>query len=334
VQEMIGPEARRIISLVIVAGWTGIIAAQFTAAAKIISTVTSVSYLPALVISGACIIAYCLLGGQLSVLKTDALQLGLMGTGLLLALWILFSRTGFSDFSGQLGFFNDSFGSLNLLYFLLVVGSGFIIGPDIFSRLLTARDGDAARGSALLAGTILVFLSAVIVLLGVWAREYVILPEGASVLPYLLENEIPAWLGILLSFGLISAIVSSSDTCLMSAAAIAEHDLFQGLSVLRTRGIILLMGLVSMVIAGLEADIISTLLLAFSLFNCGVIPPVLIAITAWPKHRLSQHLAIVAVLSGGGLGIAGKLSGLEWLTILGMAVSALVSLAGIRKNHP
>ncbi len=331
VQILVGPAARRMVSLLIVVGWTGIIAAQFTAAAKIIDTFSILGYGQALIISGICIVAYCLLGGQLSVLKTDALQFLLMLTGLGLTLFLLFSRTGFPASGNHLQLLTDSFGINSFFYFLIVVGSGFIIGPDIFSRLLTARDGIAARRSAFMAGMILFFLSLGIVALGVWAREYSSVPEGASVLPFLLENEVPDWLGILFSFGLLSAIVSSSDTCLISAAAVAEHDLLRGSNVRRTRLIILAMGGAAIVIAGLEADIISTLLLAFSLFNCGVIPPVFIAAVAWPSRRLNEPMVIAAIILGGGLGIAGKVTGLDYITILGMAVSLLFSLAGIRK---
>ncbi|MFH1965135.1 MAG: sodium:solute symporter family protein [Acidobacteriota bacterium] len=332
VQSMIGPYARRVVSLVIVIGWTGIIAAQFVAAAKIVASITSWEYSLALGVSGACITAYCLLGGQLSVLKTDAIQLCLMLAGLAVTLWVLFGRTGLPDAGIQLQLLNDSFGIDRFWYFLLVVGSGFIIGPDIFSRLFTARDSGTARWSAFMAGSLLLLVSAGIVAIGIWARYYVAIPEGLSVLPWILEHEVPAWLGALLSFGLLSAIVSSSDTCLISAAAIAEHDLLMGSKVWRTRVIILSLGLMSVIIAGLEADIIGTLLLAYSLFNCGVIPPVLTAVLAWPCRRLHEGITVAAILAGGSLGIAGRILGMDGVTMTGMGVSILLSLAAVKRN--
>ena len=332
VQQLVGPAARRVVSLVIVIGWTGIIAAQFVAAAKVISSITGWEYLFSLAVSSACIIGYCLLGGQLSVLKTDALQLFLMLAGLAITLWVLFGRTGIAGTGIQLQLFNESFGMGKAWYFLLVVGAGFIIGPDIFSRLLTARSPAAARGSAFLSGFLLLVVSAGIVAIGIWARNYAPMEEGQSVLPWILEHEVPSWLGALLSFGLLSAIISSSDTCLMSAAAIAEHDLLMGCKVWRIRVIILALGLAAVTIAGMEDDIINTLLLAYSLFNCGVIPPVLAAVLIWPGRRLKEGLTVAAILAGGSLGITGKLLGADKITLLGMTVSLLLSLLAFRKN--
>jgi len=332
VQSMIGHSGRKVVSLVVVIGWTGIIAAQFVAAAKIVSFITGWDYSSALGISVSCIIAYCLLGGQLSVLKTDAIQLGLMLAGLAVTLWVLFSRTGLPETGFQFQLFNDSFGINRFWYFLIVVGSGFIIGPDIFSRLFIARDSRAARQSAFMSGGLLLLVSAGIVSIGVWARYYAVIPEGASVLTWILEHEVPTWLGALLSFGLLSTIVSSSDTCLMSAATITEHDLLMGCKVWRTRVIILTLGMGSLVIAGLEADIINILLLAYSLFNCGVIPPVLAAVLIWPLRRMHEGIAVAAILAGGSLGITGKLMGMDWITMTGMGVSVLLTLAAVKSS--
>jgi len=118
----------------------------------------------------------------------------------------------------------------------------------------------------------------------------------------------------------------------MSAAAIAEHDLLMGSKVWRTRVIILSLGLVSMTIAGLEADIISTLLLAYSLFNCGVIPPVLMAILIWPRRILHEGITVVAILGGGCLGITGRIMGMDWITMTGMGVSMFLTLAAVKTS--
>jgi len=326
---MIGSPARRAVSLVIVIGWTGIIAAQFTAAARILLALAGWSYLQALAVAGAVILAYCVLGGQLSVLKTDLLQFLLIVAGLAAALGYLYGKTGLPPGGVRLELLNDSFGWKDFWYFQLIVGSGFIIGPDIFSRLLTSRDSATARRSALLAGAALLPVSAAIVAIGVWGRHFAALPPGMSILPWILAHEFPSWLGVLFSFALLSAIISSSDTCLISAAAIAEHDLLRGERVWRTRLVMLAIGLAAVLLAGINADIIGTLLLAYSLFNCGVIPPVLVAVLAWPSRRLNPGMAAAAVLAGGSLGIAGSIMDLDWLSMLGLGVSLLLALAAL-----
>lgn len=333
VRRIIGPSAGQAVSVVVVIGWTGIVAAQFAAAAKIVSSMTGWSYPSALVASASLIIGYSILGGQVSVLKTDAVQLILLLGGLSATIWFLFGRTGLPPDGMELRLFNEAFGPDRFWYFMLVVGSGFVIGPDIFSRLFTARSPGSARCSTWIAGSLLLLVSLGIAAIGIWGRSFVELPEGASLLPWILEHEVPPWLGAMFSFGLLSAIVSSSDTCLMSASAIAEHDLLKGSGVPRTRIIILLMGLSAIIIAALEADIISTLLLAYSLFNCGVIPPLLTAVLFWPVRRLREGWMIAAVAAGGGAGIAGKLLEAEWVTMCAMGLSLLLSLAAVRKRE-
>jgi len=313
-----------------VAGWTGIAAAQLVAASKIVVSLSGWNYPVALALGASCIILYSILGGQISVLKTDSIQLVILLAGLSLTLWILYFSSGVPTGDMDIGFLNESFGMRSFWYFLLVVGSGFVIGPDILSRLFSARDERAAGLSAIFSGSLLMAISCGIVFIGLWGRQFVDLPAGTSILPWILEHKVPFWLGTLLSFGLLSAIISSSDTCLMSAAAIFEHDLLGGTRVWSTRLIILALGVGAAFIAGLEGDIIGTLLLAYSLFNCGVIPPVLVAVTAWPAKRMRQEMVILAVLGGGGIGIAGKILDSELITLSGMGLSLLLSLLALR----
>ncbi len=139
-ENLLGPTIRIGVALAIVVGWTGIIAAQFVAAARIVQSIGDMGYGPALVASVAFIGVYCLLGGQSSVLKTDAVQIVLLCAGLLAAVVFLSGARG--DFAGRLSLalVTEDFGPNQVLYFLLVIGSGFFVGPDIFGRYFTAAD--------------------------------------------------------------------------------------------------------------------------------------------------------------------------------------------------
>ena len=76
-------KAETIASLIIPMAWLGIVAAQIIAAAKILSGLNSIDYPQAAVISGIVFIVYTLLGGQMSILKTDTLQSVLILAGII-----------------------------------------------------------------------------------------------------------------------------------------------------------------------------------------------------------------------------------------------------------
>ena len=248
------------------------------AAAKVVGPMVGWGYGPSLLCASGVIVAYCILGGQISVMKTDALQLGVMLGGIGACIVALYARTGLPEGGLHVALVNVDFPISRFWYFMIVIGSGFVVGPDVYGRLFTARSPGAARRGALASGLALLVVSAAVVSIGVWARHFGKPPEGTGVLPWILKNELPVGLGGFLSLALLSAIISSADTCLMSAASTAEHDLLGGSRVGRTRLIAAGIGVVSLVIAGVEQDIISTMLLAYSLFNCGVIPPVAVAV--------------------------------------------------------
>ncbi|MDO8886212.1 hypothetical protein, partial [Candidatus Oleimmundimicrobium sp.] len=86
-QTLIGTNCARLITFIIIIAWTGIIAAQYIAAAKIVASCCDMSYAASLLITAGIITAYCAAGGQLSVLKTDLIQFLFIIVGLALTLF-------------------------------------------------------------------------------------------------------------------------------------------------------------------------------------------------------------------------------------------------------
>ena len=78
-----GTEAKMISSFIISIAWIGIIAAQIIGAAKIMTGFTGLNYSWGVWGSGAVFIFYTLIGGQISVLKTDLYQTFIIIGGIL-----------------------------------------------------------------------------------------------------------------------------------------------------------------------------------------------------------------------------------------------------------
>jgi len=210
---------------------------------------------------------------------------------------------------------------------VIVVGSAYLAGPDIYSRLFSATDPKTAKKSALAASLILVPLAFLITGLGISARILfpAIRPEEA--LPVLMAETLsPLGAGIAAA-ALLSALISSADTTLLTATSILTLDLYRAarpeacereiLTVSRVGTV--LIGGVALLSALRLPEIIGSLLSAYTVFAGGLIVPVVAGF--WRERlRLTPAGALAALIGGGG---AALLFGAE-MPLLGMGVSAVL----------
>lgn len=331
----VGGEARTLTALIIAVAWTGIVAAQFTALSQIFAALTGLTDTRALLIGvSLVVVAYTAAGGQLSVLRTDALQFALVFGGVAAAWAFVYFGLGDGTFSLARAWagvepLNGRFGWTDLASLFFLVGTTYFIGPDIFSRNLSARDGATARRSTLLAAGGLFVFALLMVSVSLWTGAHGVGGGGVNPLVALIRDCLPAPVGLLLGLGLISALVSSADTCLMSAAAILEHDLLLRDNMGRTRGFVLLIGLVSLGIALLKSDVISLLMAAYSVYAPGVVVPLFVAIMAHGRRPLCRPLWLAGVAGGGLCGFLAGVLGMPSLPLIGMGVSAVLAAAAV-----
>ena len=68
-----------------------------------------------------------------------------------------------------------------LVFYPLIIGLPYLVGPDIYSRVFCARDGETAKRASLTAAAVVVPLSLLLAFLGllVRARFPGLTPEGA-----------------------------------------------------------------------------------------------------------------------------------------------------------
>jgi len=342
----VGKAASRLLAGMIVISWIGVIAGQIVAMHSLVTFATGSSSKWLLVLISVIVILYTMLGGQLSVVKTDKLQLLVILLGLALCCgWLFFSTEGSGAAAAdQVTLFNESYTGLNLLNQFFIIGGVYFLGPDILSRNFLSRDGRTARRSAWVAGLLLVGFALLITLIGVWARVYVTPEElaGQKTLMYII-GILPKWIGILLSLGLLSAILSSTDTCIINAATILSRDILGKKNVAMIRISVLVLGTAAVLLAVLgSGNIISILTGAYSIYTPGVIFPLLTAILAYKKRELRKGVWLAAVIAGGCFGLAGTFLG-DWLvsvglpsgvvsnlSLIGMGVSLILSLLSIR----
>jgi len=335
--------------LMISIAWCGIIAAQLIAGGRLISEVFSFDFQISLIIITAIFITYTFWGGQLSVVKTDSWQFGLFIFGVIVAgLYLLFNIELSSIPKEKLSFpVSEQFSWYQLLVFYpLIVGLPYLAGPDIYSRALCANDEKVAKRSSLIASGVVIILSLVLALIGILALVKFpgLKPEQA--LPVTLSELLPAGLKGIIVAGFLGAIMSSADTCLISASTILSRNVISPIFKLsnerefvNTKIGIIIIGIVSLLIASQEQGIITSLLLGYTVFVGGVVLPTL---GSFYKKRLclTSTGAMWAVIVGGMVAIFGKVAdgvviksllterGLAFLkTILGTQALSILPLA-------
>jgi SSS family solute:Na+ symporter len=303
--------------------WCGVISAQLVAAGRLLEGLFSLDSQLALAAVAVVFILYTYWGGQLSVIRTDFWQFILFMGGFLVALVFLVTSQGavstlWKNVPAEYLSFpvSSAFGWYEVLVFYpLIVGLPYLVGPDIYSRVLCAQDDQVARISSLLAALVVIPLSFLLALFGLAARAQFPGIPAETALPHTLNALIPIGLKGLIAAGFLSAIMSSADTCLISASTIMTlnvirpfHKASEESHLRTTRVTVLVVGLVAWLIASQQKGIISSLLLGYTVFVGGVVVPTL---ATFVRERLgiTSQGALWAVILGGGSAILGKLNG-------------------------
>ncbi len=346
VEKLMGPQARVLVSIIIVIAWTGILAAQFSALGKLLSSLLHLPSLPCLLVGFVLIVGHTL-GGQAVVMRTDRLQFYILAGGIgILLYWLSANNPGWSA-GVDIEAVNSRFGVSDLLHCLFVVGGNYLVCPMLFGRFLSARDARAARRGGLLAGAGLLLCGGLIVAAGLACRGLV--DAGTppdAVLTTALDTAFPRWLAVLVLVALVSAVVSSADSCLVTASTVLGYDLLRTRSVGTCRLCMIVLGLAGAALTFMEKDILGFLFMAYDMYVAGVVMPVFIAILlsrgigdalrrgsgdAMRRGGTARRgFALAAIAVGGVLGGVAALTGEGAWSLAGMAVSTLLALLGMR----
>jgi len=341
-----GVEAKMISSFIISFAWIGIIAAQIIGAAKILNGFTGLDYSIAVWGSGAVFIFYTVIGGQLSVLKTDLYQTMIILAGVLItALYILFSEPVSPMTMSPLKFpFNKGFHVFDLIVLLLTYSTTFVVGPDIYSRIFCAGNEHIARKSVLISAIVLIPFSLCITFLGVFAAykfPELHLQNGSAMITVMVST-LPEWGVGLLIAALLSAVMSSASTALLTSATIISDPISKGLeqpnSRRNTKIIMLIIGILSIILSLNVQSIIQSLLIALTIFSGAFIVPTAAGLLGF---RASKIRSSTAMIIGGAVALTGKIIALNGanipgnlLIITGFALNALILFSGNRPILP
>ncbi len=205
----------------------GIFVAQVLAAASVLS-IFGFDFRTALVVVGAVIGVYSVLGGMWSIATVDLVQVGILVIGIPLAAVMTFASLHDRSAIGQIlsqPFIPAGMASkavFLVLPFLLSISVSY----DAFLRYQSASSGRIAKWGCVLAGVIVIFVTLCTAFIGAVGRRTFPDVPAASVLPHAIQSLLhPALAGLVVA-ALLGAAMSSGTGLLISLAGCVSRDFY------------------------------------------------------------------------------------------------------------
>lgn len=213
-------------------------AAQWVGGARLIESLTGLSYLSALFIFALSVMVYVVIGGFRAVALTDAIQGAIMFIGtLILLVGVIIAGGGVPNLIQELAAENPNLirpygfdGGLTPLYvssFWILVGVGVVGLPQVTVRAMSYKNSKAMH-RAIIIGTVVVgFIMLGMHLIGVFARP--ILPGievGDKVMPMIALEVLPPWLAGVVLAAPMAAVMSTVDSLLLLVSSAVVKDVY------------------------------------------------------------------------------------------------------------
>jgi SSS family solute:Na+ symporter len=184
-------------------------------------------------------VIYVAVSGMRGVAWTDTLQ----GAFMLVLVWgavawVLSAVGGAGEATAALAGANPEFLALGgglyspewMISTAVSIAFGVTMFPQINQRFFAARSKTVLKRTFTLWPVLVLLLFVPAFMLGSWAVGLgVQVPEGGNVVPALLNEYTPAWFAALVIAGALAAMMSSSDSMLLSGSSYLTRDIYRPL---------------------------------------------------------------------------------------------------------
>jgi Na+/proline symporter len=209
-------------------------AAQIRAFGQVVSASSDLDVEVAITAAAGFVVAYTVAGGLLADAFTDFVQ----GIAVIIGLVLLLVAVGQANGGGVVdlvGLIDPA--RLRLFSFegtsLLEVAEawavpvcGSLLAVELLTRILGCRSAETARNATLIGAAIYLSVGSIPVVLGLAGPSLVPgLDEPEQLIAVLAEQHLATFLYVLFAGALISAILSTVDSCLLAAGSLAAHNL-------------------------------------------------------------------------------------------------------------
>jgi len=344
---------RIVATITTIAAYTGFAAGQLAAAGAVLSTLLVWDYSSSLMLASTIIVVYTAAGGFLAVTYTDWVQFTLLFIGIVIVgipvaianggTWeVLTTELPPSHFSPT------GWGVPTMLALAVSIPLAFFVGMDSYTRMFAAKSAKAAKHGTLWATIFLLPLAIGTIWLGMTAAQLLPGTENSdSILSQFVLETFPVGFKGLMLVGILAALMSTADICILTASANGTRDIYQRyinpdasparlfrLSITLAASV----GIAATIMAWQMQDVVGILLVAFTINSAALFIPTVAMVVQKEVHKpaafWSITLSLITVI-GWYLGSLLDLAPMFGLDPLwpGLAVSAFVffGLKGLSK---
>ncbi|TNE55283.1 MAG: sodium:solute symporter family protein [Bacteroidetes bacterium] len=304
-------------------GYVGFTSSQILAGAKLATaTFDGLRLEDTVILMGAVVVLYTVIGGIKAVIYTDTIQwliliLGLIGIGIPVSYWKL---GGWEAITSSLP---ASFLSLqevelsDAINWLITIVPIWFVGMTLYQRIYACKDEGTAKKAWRIAGLFewpaMAFMG---VVLGLFARSaheqglyssvgYTAAQAMDSELgvPLLLVHVLPVGLLGLMMSAYFSAIMSTADSCLMAASGNLVSDILpirflkKWNPVRKSQLATLVIGMLAIVLSSWMTNVLELMLYSYAFMVSGLFVPVMGALFSKQPNPIA---ALLSMLIGGG----------------------------------
>lgn len=290
--------------------WAG---AQIRAFGQIIHSATEMSVSVAITLAASVVLLYTVFGGMLADAYTDLIQGLTVIVGLIFLGVILFVDLGgvapalsTIDLS-RLSLTGGDMAGLSFmgrleLWMVPILGS--LMAQELVSRVISSKSEKVAVQSCYRAGGLYILIGTIPVMVGLLGKAYYPELENSEVImPLLAKTHFHYFFYIIFVGALVSAILSTVDTTLLSASALAGHNLVNPMlknlterkKVIIARGGVFISGVIAYVIAFMSESVTDLVESASALGGPSIL--VLTSIALFSKRGNSINAMIAIVVS-------------------------------------
>ena len=185
-------------------------------------------------------VLYVALSGMRGVAWTDTLQgLFMLSLVWVAVAWVLSAVGGAGEATAALAASNPEFLGLGgglytpqyIVSTAVSIAFGVTMFPQINQRFFAAGSKKVLKRTFALWPILVLLLFVPAFMLGAWAAGLgVVVPEGGNVIPAILGEYTPTWFAALVIAGAMAAMMSSSDSMLLSGSSYLTRDLYRPLT--------------------------------------------------------------------------------------------------------
>lgn len=324
---------RIVATITTIIAYIGYSAGQLAAAGAILSTLLGWDYSSSLLLASSIIVIYTATGGFLAVTYTDWVQFTLLFVGIVLVgIPVAIANGGtWETLTTQLppGHFNPTgWGLPTMLALGVSMPLSFFVAMDSYTRMFAAKSATVAKRGTLLATLFLLPLAVGAVWLGMTAALlYPGVDNSGDILSRMVMDIFPVGLKGLMLVGILAALMSTADICILTAAANGSRDIYQRYfnpevaprKLFRISMVLAaIVGAASGLMAWQMRDIVSILLVAFTINAAALFVPTIAMVSSKKVNTSAAFWSMTLAL----------------LTVIGWYVASAMNLAPVFSIDP